>query len=179
MKSVNDKILVSCDMKQKDFMEIGGITLKIATQFQTNFREKSPVIAISQQNKGEIVKGDILLCHHNHFHEPSPYFVQDDLYSIPFNHTIFSVIDKGGNARPVCGNLLVDKIDVETLLPVPVDQRKQHINRYLISNSGRTSFKKGQIILTRPHSGYDIVFVFNNIENRITKVNSEMVCGYI
>src|SRR5689334_11479952 len=110
MKSVNEKILVSCDLEQKEFIEVGGNKFKMALLFEKNYREKSPVIAIAQQSKGEINKGDILICHHNHFYEPSPYFIKDNLFSIPCNHTIFAVIDKKGNAKPICGNVIVEKI---------------------------------------------------------------------
>lgn len=179
MVSVNSKILVSCDLEQKEFMEVGGMQLKMATLYETNYRERSPVLAISQQTKGEIVKGDILICHHNHFYAPSPYFISDNLYSIPFNHTIFAIIDKQGNPKPVCGNILVEKVDIPTVLPLPPEQREQYIDRYIVADAGYTPYKKGQMVFTKPNSGYEIVFNLNNQEKRAIKINSEMIVGYI
>jgi len=179
MKSVNEKILVSCDLGQKDFMEIDGMTLRMANLYEVNYREKSPVIAIAKQTKGEIVKGDILICHHNHFYPPSPYFLYDDLYSIPFNQTIFGTFDSDGILTPVCGNMICEKVNIETPFSLPNDQIKQHIDRYIIKDAGWTSYQPGQLIFTRPHSGYVIVYNWNNIETRVVKVDSSMVCGVL
>jgi len=179
MKSVNEKILVSCDLEQKEFIEVNGNKFKMALLFEKNYREKSPVLAIAQQTKDEITIGDILICHHNSFYQPSPYWIKDDLFSHPFNHTIFLKIDKDGNPHPVCGNLIVKKVNIPTLLPVPPEEEKQYIDRYIVEDGGNTEYKKGQLIFTKPHSGYTIVYIYNDAEYRVNKVNSQMVIGFI
>lgn len=179
MIAPNEKILVSCNIEQKQFMQIGDQKFYMATLFEKNYREKSPVLAVAQQNKGIVSRGTVLVCHHNHFYEPSPYFVNDDLFSIPFNHTIFLTIDNEGNPHPVCGNLIVKKVNIPTPLPVPPEDEKQYIDRYIVEDGGYTPYKKGQLIFTKPNSGYEIVYIYNDIEKRVIKVNSEMVLGFI
>ena len=179
MKSVNDKILVTCDIYQKEYLTIGDIEVKMATSYEINYRERSPVIAIAEQTKGEIVKGDILITHHNHFYEPSPYWLGGDKFSIPYNHTIFAIIDKDGKIRPICGNMFVSKIDIPTTLPLPPEQVEQYKDKYIVTDAGRTPYRKGQFIFTRFSAGYEIVYNFNNTEGRVIKINSEMVLGYI
>lgn len=177
MLPVNNRIIVRVNMAQKNEITIGGVTVRTAHKYENNYREKSPVVAEVVEGNDQIRTGQIICCHHNHFYHPSPYFLYDDLYSIPFNKTIFGTFDSGGNLSPTCGNMVCLKVDVETLLPVPPEERKQHIDRYIVDDPGWTIYKEGQMVFTRPHSGYEIVYVWNNVERRIVKVDSEMVCG--
>ena len=107
MIPVNGKIICRVDMAQKSSIKIGDIEVRMAMDYESNHRIKSPVIAVVVDGNSVLKKDDIIICHHNHFYHPSPYFLQDDLYSIPFNHTIFGVIDENGGLNPVCGNVSV------------------------------------------------------------------------
>lgn len=179
MKAVNGKILVRVDLEQKDFMMVGGFKLSTALKFEKNYREKSPVIAEVVDGNQFIKKGEVLICHHNHFYAPSPYHLYDDLYSIPFNKTILCKINNKGKVTPVCGNILGSRIEIPSQLEIPIEHRKTYTDRMLVTDNGWTLYKKGQVILTKPSSPYDIVYNFNGIENRITKVSEDMVVGIL
>lgn len=160
-------------------MEVNGIELKTAMNFATNYRERTPVIAKVIEGNKYVRKDDLLLTHHNLFQMPSPFHLEGDLFSIPYSKVLFAKIDSLGDIHPICGNTICKKIEVDTLLPVPVDQKKYHINKFEVINGGWTIFKQGDIVLTRPHSGYEIIYILNGIKNTIVKVDSEMICGVI
>lgn len=177
MTPANNKILVKCNLAQKDFIHIGGSFLKTSNAYQTNYRERSPVIAVAMESKGEIGFEDVILAHHNLFYAPSPFYLKDDLFSIPFStSTIFAVIDKEGSPKAVCGNIIAEEIEVETAVPLPPDMRTKYKDRVRVLSDG-CGYKKGQLIFTRPSAPYIIVYVFNGIEKRVVKVNSEMIMG--
>lgn len=179
MKPVNNKIIVSVNMKQKDTMTFAGVTVKTAMIYEVNYREKSPVVACVVEGNKVVKPGQLLLCHHNSFYHPSPYFLQDDKFAIPFGKTIFAIIQKDGTLRPLCGNIISERILVPTLLPVPVEDRKTYIDRVRVIDSSNARYKPGQTIFHRKNAGYDIVYVFNGVMKRVTKVHDEMVCGYV
>lgn len=160
-------------------MKVGDIELRTAHAFGTNYREKSPVIAEVIEGNGYVNSGDILLCHHNTFYTPSPYWLHDDLFSIPFSPILFARVDRDGNLTPICGNILCDRIDIPSNFPLPPSQRKQYIDRIIVTNKGETKYNNGQTLFTRPHSYYEMVYVFNGKEKRVHKCNSEMVCGIL
>ena len=179
MKVVNNRIIVQVNMEQKNSMIVGGVLLHTALKFEVNYREKSPVIAKVVEGNKYLNKGDILICHHNHFYPPSPYFLEDDLYSIPFNKTIFAKINSEGKITPICGNILGERIPIKTEFEVPSESRKKYIDRILVTHKGWSKHKQGQIILCKPNAPYDIVYNFGGIEKRITKVSEDMVLGYL
>lgn len=179
MIATNNRVLVRVDLAQKNTMMIGDVKCLTATKYETNYREKSPVIAQVVDANDRLNKGDFLLCHHNHFYGNSPYFLQDDLYSIPANHTIFAILRPSGELTPVYGNVLAAKVEVESVLPVPPEFREFHKDRGLILDGGWTKFKPGDMVFTRPSAIYEIVFIYGEIERRICKINSEMICAVI
>jgi hypothetical protein len=164
-------------MKQKDRITVAGITVRTALLYEVNFREKSPVVAEVIEGNKIVKAGDILLCHHNLYYPPSPFFLQDDLYAVPFAKTLFAIVGDNGELRPICGNLICERVPVETLLPVPVEERKTHINRAKVIDPGNTPCEAGQLIFHRPNAGYDIVYNWQGIEKRVTKVHEDQVCG--
>lgn len=178
MEATNNKILVSCNLFQKDYMTIGNAVLKIGQSCNPNYRERSPVIAIAEESSGEIYKGDILICHHNHFYQPSPYWLEGDLFSIPNNKTIFAVIDNNGNAQPVNGNVIAERIYQDTKIDQPPEYRKFYNDRVKVLIAGN-GYAKGQLIFTRTAAPYEIVYIFSGIERRIVKVSKDMVIGYV
>lgn len=179
MIPANGKIIVRVNQKQKNFLQIGDLTLQTAMLFEVNYREKSPVVAEVIDGNDEVRSGSIILAHHNTFYQPSPFYLYGDLYSIPVNKIIFGRIDAEGLFFPLCGNIIVNKIDIESTLSLPPQQRKQHINRYIIKEPGLTNYKEGQLVFTRPHSGYEIVYIWQNIEFRVVKIHEEMICGVL
>jgi hypothetical protein len=121
MTPTNNKILVRCDLNQKDSILIGDKVFSMALLFESNYREKSPVLCTVVEGNEIMFEGDVLLCHHNLFYSPSPYHVEDDLYSIPFSSVIFAKIRLDGSLFPVCGNLLCDRVGIPTTFSLPSD----------------------------------------------------------
>lgn len=179
MIPVNDKIIVRCNLSQKGFMKIGNVVLKMATLYEINYRERSPVIAEVIDGNDQIRTGDIIIAHHNTFYSPSPFHLYDDLFSIPVNKIIFGKVDTDGLFIPLCGNMVVSKVDIQSTLSLPASERKQYIDRYIIKDPGRTIYKENQLVFTTIHAGYEIVYIWQNIEFRLIKINQESICGIL
>lgn len=170
----NNKIIVSCDLNQKSEMLVGGVMMKMATLFEKNYREKSPVIATVKEGNGWVKDGDVLLCHHNLFYAPSPYHLYDDLFAIPASNVLFAIITKNG-LKPIYGNIICDRVEVKTT--IPTSEKRTYIDRCLVRDGGYTRYKSGQLVFHRPHAGYDIVYIFGGIETRVTKIHEDQICG--
>lgn len=180
MLPVNNKIVVSVDKDQKKIIKVDGdISLFTANSYEPNYRYKSPSIATVVEGNKFVKSGDVLLCHHNLFYLPSPYHLTADLFSIPFSSVLFAKIDIDGNLDPICGNMIVEEIEVESEIELPPELKTNYKNRYKVLLPGWTEYKPGQIIFTRPSSGYQIVYHFNDIQKIATKVFSEMICGVL
>lgn len=177
MIAAHDRLIVRVNMAQKDTMTIGGVKVSTALKFETNYREKSPVVAEIVQGNKFLHPGQIALFHHNHFFPPSPYHLQDDLFSVPFNLTVFGVLDEEGLLRPMCGNMICRRVEIPSLLPLPVEQRKTYIDRAVVVDPGWTKYRPGSLIFHRKNAGYDIVYNWQGIERRITKVHENQVVG--
>lgn len=178
MRAPTGRIIVRVDMEQKDTMMIGDIQISLAPKYEKNYREKAPVIAQVVHGNEVLIEGSYLLTHHNHYIGKSPYHLYDDLYSIPANHTIFAVLSNG-ELSPVYGNVLASKVEVETPIPVPPEYRTFHTDRGLILDGGWTSFKPGDLVFTRPSAIYEICYIWGEIEKRVCKINSEMICAVV
>lgn len=179
MKATNNKVIVRVDMAQKNAMYIGDVLVKTALAYEKNFRERSPVIGQIMEDNRYLSKGQLAIFHHNHFYEPSPYYLQDDLFSVPLNKTIFATLDSQGLASPVFGNVFCKTIPIPSEIDLPPDHKKDYINKYEIVDPGWTKYRPGQIIFTRPYSGYEIVYNWGGDERRVIKVDSEMICGVV
>lgn len=182
MQPVNGKIMVRVNMAQKDELVIGGVKIKTANRYENNFREKSPVVAEVVKGNSRIKDGDVILCHHNHFYanngRPSAYFLQDDLFSIPYNKTIFAIVKPDGELRPVCSNMLGTRVVKSAAnIDIPIELREFYNDRMIITHGGWTDYTVGDLIFTRPYSTYEIVYNIDSIEHRVIKVSEDMVCG--
>lgn len=179
MIGANGKILVKVDLEQKSTTVINGVEIIMASKYDNNYREKSPVLAEVIVGNGIVVNGDILLCHHNLFYLPSPHHLYDNVFSIKTGSTIFAKIDKAGCLIPLYGNVLCDRIEKKTEIPLPPEQIEKHTDKVVVTNGHGTAFKNGDILLTRPHSYYEIVYMYDGVERRVHKCNTEMVCGVV
>lgn len=177
MIATNERIIVSVNMAQKNEMVVGGVVFKTAMKYEINYREKSPVVAKVVSGNNILKEGDILLNHHNHYFGNSPYFMYDDLYSIPFNKTIFAKLKPDGTLHPVCGNVLGNRVDIQTALVVAAEERKKYKDRLHVTHGGDTKFRPDDLILTRPSAPYEIVYFVDKIEYRICKVSEDMIVG--
>jgi len=166
-------------MAQKDTITIGGVTIKTAHNFHSNYREKSPVVAEVVSGNHKLKSGDVIICHHNHFYAPSPYFLEDDLFSIPFNKQIFGVLDNDGYLTPLNGNVFGNRVEIPTPLPLPPELRKTYIDRVEVTDGRATKYKRGETILHKKNAGYDICYMWDGVEKKVTKVMDEMIVGVI
>lgn len=184
MIAANDKILVSVDLKQKSHISVDGNIFSLALEFETNYREKSPVVATIEQDHELFKKGDIIVAHHNLFLLPSPHHLGDCLYSIPVNKIIFAKLDKNtGDLTPVCTNIFGERVSRDTVsdgnMVLTEEGKIKYHDRVIVTKSSIPKYKKGTIILSRPHACYDIVYVWNKQEKRVTKISEDMVIGYL
>ncbi len=180
LKATNHKIIVSSDVSQKGRITIGGVVLSGATNFDVSYRERSPTICEVVTGDDVVQNGDILIAHHNTFYLPSPYHIGGDLYSIPSNGKIlFAKVLDDGDLLPIYGNMICQKVFVETKIPLPIEQRKYDIHRSVVINSGYTRFNDGQTIFHRPHSNYEMVYNIDGVEKRAIKCHEEMVVGIL
>lgn len=179
MKPIGNKIIVTCDANQKDTAIISGSVFRMALNYEVNYRIKSPTISTVVEGNFLVRKGDVLLCHHNLFYLPSPYHIYDNLFSIPFSKVLFAKILEDGSLLPICGNILGNKVDIETPLPLPPEQRKQYTDRIIVTNAGYTKYKKGDMLFTRPSAPYEIVYNWNGEQKSVIKISEDMVCGIL
>lgn len=177
MQPVNNKILVYCDVAQKDTVSIGGNVFKMANIYEQNYRIKSPTICKVEEGNELVRSGDTLICHHNLFYQPSPYYLFNNLFSIPFSNVLFAKILAGGELLPICGNILGDRINIKTTIPLPPDQQKKYTDRIIVTNPGYTKYKEGQVLYTRPSAPYDIIYHINGEQKTATKISEDMVTG--
>jgi hypothetical protein len=178
MIAVNDKIVVRVDMKQKNCVKVGDTVLKTVHDFGTNYRERSPVVGEIVQGNDYVHPGQLAIFHHNHFYPPSPYYLYDDLYSVPFNKTVFGVLD-GTDIRPMCGNIIGKRVQKSYDLEMPTDLKELYIDRLVVDHPGWTSYKKGQTLIIRPNSYYEIVYSVNNVVYKVHKTHEDWVVAYI
>lgn len=164
-------------MAQKNTLVIAGVTMKIANPYQTNHREKDPVLGEIVEGNKILRPGRIAIFHHNNFAPPSPFHLYDDLFSVPYNKTVFGILYSDGNIRPLCGNMLCNRVDIESSIYLPPEQRKQYLDRVIITNPGDTNYKAGQLLFTRPYAYYEIVYNIDGKEFRVHKIHEENVVG--
>ncbi len=180
MKAVNGKILVRCNMRQKDEITINGVTIKMALPFEKNYRERSPVIVAVVEGNKWVKKDDILIVHHNTLYTPSPFFLGEDLFSIPFNGKIvFGKVKEDGSLTPMGGNIFCQRVEIPTILPLPPEQRKTYIDRVIVTDAGNLPYNTGQLVFHTPEAAYDMVYNHNKTEIRVTKVHSDFIIAYV
>lgn len=181
MTGCNDKIIVRVANDQKNTFISDGIELLVPIRFENNYREKAPVIAQVVSTNEVVGEGDIILCHHNTFYLPSPYHLYDDLFSIPANgNIIFAKLNiHDGSLLPIYGNMICQTIDIQSDMYLPIAERKQHIDRIMVTDPGYCNYKEGQILFTRPHAAYQIVYNWQKQLIRVFKCPESQVCGVL
>lgn len=178
MIAVQNHIVVRVNLDQNSESIIGGNKMKTGRIYNENFREKNPVVAEIVEGLGELKTGLFIVCNYNYFEEDSPLLLTDNLYSIPVNEEIFAIVRKDGALKPVCGNVLVERIMKQTATTIPYELKKPHINQGVVSASNE-GFYKGQHIFWLPFSDYEIVYHWEGHERRAVKVHKTEITGYL
>jgi hypothetical protein len=168
MIGANDKILVSVDTRQKERISLNGSYFYTSKEFNNNLRESNPVLCIVVDGNRHISCGTPLLVHHSRFVENSPHHVEDNIYSLEWNESIFAKLDENGEANSVCDNIIVDYVLEEKTL-LPEQQKKPHKHKYRVKEKG-FGFNKGQYVFAYDLANYEIVYVWKGIEKRVVKL---------
>lgn len=172
-------ILVSVDPTQNKEILISGKKLLAQKRYNINYREKNPVVCKVLKGFGDITEGMFLVCNYSHFEEESPWFIGDNLYSIPVDISIIGRIDEDGNLHPMCGNVFVSRILKEHKIEIPKDFEKPQINHGFVAVSGE-GWEKGQEIFWYNMSDYHIFYTWKGKEVRdYIKVESTEIVGFI
>lgn len=175
VKPLKGKVVVRVDPLQKATSE----HFLLAKEYNNNYRDRSPVVAEVVEGNKKVKKGQFLLCHHNLFYSAtSPYRIQGDLYSIPFNENIYAWLDEDGLPHPLNGNILAERVKIETAFELTPEFTKNYINRVTILSDG-LGFKSGQQVFTWPYSDHEIIYMWKGKEKRVIKINIEDIVAYI
>lgn len=178
MKAKNDKIVVRVDSGQKNNVQMGGVEFLLAKQYNNNRREQNPVVCEVVQGNRRIKPGTFLLVHHNRFSEYSPYELENGLYAIPYDRSLFARIDENGNPHSLCKNIIAKRVEKTGVVQTAASYRKNYNDRVVVLNDGY-GYKSGDEIFTFPFSDYEIVYVWKGEERRVVKVYVEDICGKI
>lgn len=172
----NNKIIVSVEFSQKEKIAVGNTEMLLAKQYSTNRRESMPVVCRVINGNGHIKDGTFILVHHNRFGEHSPHHLENNLYSLAYNKSIFAKLDSKGDAKSMCGNIIVQYIYPETSIPIPAHLMIPNPHKYRVVSNG-FGYKKDQIIFAYDKADYEIVYVFNGEEKRVVKISSMDIVG--
>jgi hypothetical protein len=178
MEAINGNILVRVNLEQNREMKVGETSFKTGKRYNENFRERVPVVAEVVQGNDLFNKGDFIVTVYTHFDDESPFYLFDDLYSIPVDEQIFAKILFDGSLEPVCGNVLVSRTIKTYSLETPIDLVKTHTDRgWVITNSAW--HKVGEFILWLKMADYEIVYTWQGIEHRAIKVHKDEIVGIL
>lgn len=197
MEAIGGKLLVKSYLHQKEALTIKGkggkkIELFVGRKYLENNREKNPVVVevISNKTKYEYIKpGDVLLVHHNMVDSPltNQYCIEFDpqtgigLYSIPAAAPqIFCKLRKDGTAEPICGNILVERIEGKLqskFIIIPESVKNHHDDRVKVLSISKEvdGVKAGDVIGIYKYADYEICYSWNKKDFRVIKVNAEDV----
>jgi len=180
MKAAANQIIVSVDLAQKEQARIGNNTILTGRRYSANFREKNPVVCQIVEGTDELPAGKWLVCNYCYFDWGSQYHISDNLYSIPIDQELFAFIEGDGELTPICGNLLVERVDKETKIELPPELKKQFWDRGIVKNvsTGNTLPQIGQFIFWLFAADYGIWYTWNGIERERIKIHESEIIGY-
>lgn len=175
MIPANNKLIVSVQYDQKESVDIGGDKIHLAKSFSSNRRESMPVLCRVIEGNDSIPSGTYLLVHHNRFVSTSPHHLGDNLYSLAYNTAIFAKLDEKGNPIGLCDNIFVSHImDEHDLIPPHLQTKNKF--KYKVLNDG-FGYLENDIIFAYEKANYEIIYVWEGIEKRVTKVISSDIVG--
>lgn len=178
MIPINNHIIVSVNLSQKDEALIGGSVLKTGKNYNDNFRERNPVVAYVENGNKEIPSGIHIICNYSYFDLESPLHLYDNLYSIPVDEEIYAIINQDESLTPIMGNVFVERVTKETKIEIPEELRKPHTDRGVLLTDTK-DIKKCSFILWLTKADYEICYTWNGDEKRILKIHQSEITGYL
>jgi len=172
----SNKLIVRVDAAQKSNIKLGGVNFLLAKQYNNNRREQNPVVCEAVTSNSRIKKGTFLLVHHNRFAEHSAFELEDGLYAIPYDRSIFARLDENGDAHSLNGNIIAQRVERKAAIELAPTYRKNYFDRVVILNNGY-GYKKGDEVFTWNYSDYEIIYVWKGEERRVVKVFVEDIVG--
>lgn len=176
MVAKSGHILVQVNMDEKRELTIGGHTFLTGKRYSLNSREKNPVVALVMDGCPEIPAESYIICNYHYFDWSSPYHLYEDIFSVPVNEELFAIVNADGSLSPICGNLLVSRIDKTSVMELPPELKQQYWDRGKIEKCGN-GYEPGQFIFWLPKSDYEIVYEWAGEERREIKIHESEITG--
>jgi hypothetical protein len=174
MKTLASRIIVEVDMDQKLF----DSGFQRALEYEGNYRKRHPVMCTVIEGNAMVKKGLKLLCHHNFFYKDSPFRLGGNMFTLKLNESIFARIDDNGNPHSMFGNVMAERVLIESDFDLTSAKEQYHHDRVRVISDG-CGYRKGQIILTNNFADYEIVYNWKGEERRVIKVWKEFIVGVL
>lgn len=178
MNPVRGSILVRVYLDQKKESVIGNTSLKTGKTYNENFRERNPVVAYVEQGCDEIPTHSWIVCNYSHFDLESPLHLTDELYAIPIDSEIYAIINDDGSLVPVMGNVLVERITKDSVIELPEELKKPHMDRGLLLTQTE-NIRAGSFIFWLKMADYEICYTWRGGELRSLKIHQSEITGYL
>lgn len=194
MKPRRKHLIVKSYDEQKEIHQVKlndgkVINIYIGRRYNENGREQSPVVcevlSVGEDVK-EISEGDLLITHHNLLSNEAITIERNlaeqyTILSVPNDNHLYAKILPSGELEPVNGNCIAKRIkkEVNTSLAVPFEMTED-LMFDLVSVSKEIDFvKAGDRVLCYKHSDYEMVFHFENKEQRAIRIWKEDILGIV
>ena len=178
MNTVNDSILVSVDLSQRDNSKIGDTLMLTGRKYNENFRERNPVIAYVDKSAKDIPTGSHIVCNYSFFDLESPLEITDGTYSVPISEEIFAIVNDDGLLTPVQGNVLVERVTKDSKVELPEELKKPHMDRGILLTP-TDNIKSGKFIFWLKMADYEICYTWKGEERRALKIHQSEIVGYL
>lgn len=191
MKPLKSKVLVSVNLNQKSSYEVElaeGLTIWMDSNFGADGRIASPTIAtvVETDLKG-LLKGDIILCHHNTFNmgSISGNLVGDTGVKDENGHSLFVINTdfiyiriRNGKLLPMEGYMIVERIKKENK-SVIIQEMGNEPTRFKVIDTGEgcEPVKNGDVIYCFKYSDYEIEYNLNKKKHSVIRVKIDDVLG--
>jgi hypothetical protein len=174
MKTLESRIIVEVDMDQKMFDR----GFQRALEYEGNYRHRHPVMCSVKVGNAVVKKGLKLLCHHNFFYADSPFRLGGSVFALNVNENIFARIDDDGNPHSMFGNVMAERVAIESQFDLSTAKEQYHHDRVRVISDG-CGYRKGQIILTATFADYEIVYNWKGEERKVIKVWKNYIVGVL
>lgn len=178
MNPVKGNIIVSVDLFQKSAANQGGIDVSASKTYNENFRERNPVIAKVEKGNDEIPSGSYIVCNYSHFDLESPNYLYGDIYSICADEEIYAIVNQDGSLKPIMGNVFVERVTKDSVLPLPEELKKPHMDRGILLTETEV-IPSGSFVFWLKMADYQICYTWKGVERTALKIHKSEITGYL